>query len=208
MSSQPGNVPQWMRFSSNRNFEKKAQSTRRITEIALLWLFGTFVALSIVANRVYPIAFHLPVLAACGVGFTAIMFDRRVCGIRAVSVYIVAGVALNCLMTFIALNEVTLSADIALAGVILFTGLTGLLIISRTTEKLSVLRKGTVMGTAVAIFVASLASDTVPSDGILAYVRLWLVAAIAPMTFLIVMTVLFLISYHWTEQTLPSDKWV
>ena len=132
----------------------------------------------------------------------------RDCGIRVTLTYIVAGIELNCLMTFIAVNEKTESETIALAGVILFTGLTGILIISRTKEKLSRLRKVAIMGTIAAIFAASLRFDAVPPDGILAYARLWLMAAIAPMIFLTVMTAMVLMAYHRTKQTLPSDKWV
>lgn len=208
MSSEPGSIPRWMRFSSYRDFEEKAQSTRHTIRIALLCLFGTFVAVSIVTYQVYPLAFHLPVLAACGVAFTAMVLGIRECTIRVTWAYIAVGTALNCMMTFIAVNEETLSVKIALAGVILFTGLTGILIISRTKEKLSILRKGAIMGTAAAILIASMNSNRVPTDGILEYAKLWLLAAIAPMTFLIVMTFVILIAYHRTEQTLPSDKWV
>lgn len=95
MSSEPGNIPQWMRFSSHRDFEEKAQSTHRTIGIALLCLFGTLVAVSIVTYQVYPLAFHLPVLAACGAGYTAMVLGMRDCGISVTRVYIVAGVALN-----------------------------------------------------------------------------------------------------------------
>ncbi len=111
-------------------------------------------------------------------------------------------------MTFIAVNEEALSVMIALAGVILFTGLTGILILSRTNEKLSRLKKGAIMGTVVTILAVGLKFDAVPPDGIFAYARLWLLAAIAPIVFLTVMTAVFLMAYHRTEQTLPSDKWV
>jgi len=197
-----------MRFSSYRNFEGKESSTRRKNRFVVLCLLGTFVALSIVTYHVYPIVFHLPVLAACVVTLAAVALGIRDCTIKVASAYIVVGAGLNSMMTFIAVDEGTLSVKIALAGVILFTGLTGILIIPRTKVKLSILKKGAIMGTAVAIFVASLASGSVPSDGIMAYARLWLVAAVAPMTFLVVMTFLTLVAYHRTEQTLPSDKWV
>jgi len=195
-----------MRFSSYRNFEKKTQSMGRVDNITLLCVFGTFVALSIVTFRVNPMAFHLPVLAACGVAFAAMVLSIRDCTIRLALAYVIVGAALNSMMTFIAVDEGTASVKIALAGVILFTGLTGLLIISRTKEKLSILRKCTIMGTAVAIFAASMNFNRLPTDGILAYARLWLLAAIAPMTFLIVMTFAVMIAYHRTQLTLPSHK--
>ena len=196
-----------MRFSSYRDFEEKTQSTRRVNNIILLCVFGTFAALSIVAFRVNPMAFHLPVLAACGVAFAAMMLRIRNCSIRVMCAYIITGAALNSMMTFIAVNEETVSVKIALAGVILFTGLTGILLVSKTKNKLSRLKKGAIMGMVVAIFAASMNFNRVPTDGISAYARLWLLAAIPPMTFLIVMTLVVLIAYHRTEQTSPSEEW-
>ncbi len=194
-------IPPWMRDSSYRDLEGDVRSARRLKRWALLVLVAAFAALSVATDRLYPEAFHLPVIAACLTAFAAMIFIPIESGFRIALAYWISAIVLNCLFVFIGKDMV--SYFIALAVIILFTGLAGLLILSRTREKLSRAAKLATMCSLVAVYVVSLKFDLVPSE----WLKIWLVAAIAPMTFLTVMTFVVLIGYHWKSATLPHHKW-
>ena len=149
-------------------------------------------------------------IAASATLFVLVILSRVQCTRNIALAFVTAAVAINLMMIYIAgIIESDGSVAGAVAIVILFTGLTGLLLLSRTRTKPSRTVKVAVLGTVVAICVTGpLLYLSAPEDGVLGYVTEWFLLASIPMTFLVVMTILVLMAYHRTEQALPSDKWV
>lgn len=205
-------IPGWMRVSSHRDLEEEGKSKHQIMIFALLCLFAVSLFICIVVAFEYPIYLTGPVLSASGIAFIMVLTGLRRSGKMVTLIYLPAAVTSNCLMTYVAyhfdLNDGLSSAIFALAGVIIFTGLIGLVILSRTKQRLPRLTKSVIMGTMVVMLFASMRFGAISSDGIFAYVHFWMLAAIAPMMFLFVMTFLTVIAFHRDEVTLPSDGWV
>jgi hypothetical protein len=202
-------LPIWMRKRTPRETVESRKPTK-VPAIALLLLFGILTALSAYVVIEYPSGFHLTVIAASATLFVLVILSRVQCTRNITLAFVTAAVAVNLMMIYIAgIIESDGSVAGAVAIVILFTGLTGLLLFSRTRTKPSRTVKVAVLGTVVAMCVTGLLLYlSAPEDGVLGYVTEWFLLASIPMTFLVVMTILVLMAYHRTEQTLPSDKWV
>ena len=203
-----GNIPQWMRTSSYRNLEKETSSAHRTKMIALVCVLLLFVSLSIATAYLWEDAFHLPYLAACGAAFSIIVAHSKRLTLRMGLACSSVALVLNCLMTYLAVKESMDTYKIALAGTILFTGLFALLMLARKEKRLSKAAKWGIMITVLALFATSIFFDSIPSEGVAAYARMWLFASIAPLTFLIVMTSTVLVAYHKKAVTVPHHKWI
>ena len=204
-----GNIPQWMRTSSYRNLEKESLSAHRTRMIALVCVLLLFISLSIATACVWEETFHLPYLAACGAAFSILVAHNERLTPRMGMAFWSVPLALNCLMTYLAVKESIDTYKIALAGTILFTGLFALLMLARKEKRLSKAAKWGIMITVLALFATSIFGfDSIPSEGIAAYARMWLFASIAPLIFLLVMTFMVLVAYHKKVVTVPHHKWI
>jgi hypothetical protein len=201
-------LPIWMRKRVPRKTVEDEIPTG-VLAVALRFLFGILVALSVYVAIEYPTHFHLTVIAAGATLFVMVFSSRIQCSRKTVGAFILAAVAVNLVMIPVGGVVENNAGAIAMASVILFTGLTGLLLLTRTTTRLSMKAKATVMGTVVAMNVAGpLLYLSASEEGVLGDVTAWLLLAAVPMIFISYMTFLTLVADHRTEQTLPSDKWV
>jgi hypothetical protein len=203
-----GKIPQWMRTSSHRNLEEESLSTHRAKMIALVCVFLLFVSLSIATVFVWEDGFHLPYLASCVAAFSILVARKNQLTTRAKLVCLSVILGLNCLMTYMAVKEGAGTYGIALASTIWFTGLFGLLMLVRMEKRLSKAAKLGITTMVTALFAMSLCFDSVPSEGVTAFARTWMLASVAPLTFFVVLTPLLLIAYHSRDVTMPHHKWV
>jgi hypothetical protein len=202
----------WLRSRSPRRTVRDKEPSKVPTN-ALLLLFVILVALSAYLAIEHPSFFHLTVIAASVALFALIYVGRVQSSRKIVGVFFIAALAVNIMMTYVA-NELGggNSGRIALVSVILFTWLIGLLLFSRARTRPSILAKAVLMGAIAAVFiVGSISHLSAPEEGyegILGYVFGWCIAAMIPLAFLFVMTVIVMTAYHRSEVTLPSDKWI
>lgn len=182
-------------------------SRRRFYTRLLLILVALFSVLAVVTAYVFPAAFHMPILVASAAAFVAMMRSTRESTTPIVTAFVVAAIGLNCFMTFVALEMQTFSSKIALAEIILFTGLSALLVLTRTKKKLPAFVKVGIMCAVVFVFIASLQSASEPAWEMPEQLELWLSVALGPMVFLTFMTFLVLVAYHRRTVTMPPHKW-
>jgi hypothetical protein len=199
-------LPRWMRTFSYRNVEGEARAKRTARVVLLMALFTVSLLLSVLAAMRYPNAFHLPVFAACSLALTTMLAVRWQTDFRIVVLYLAVTVPVNSAITYMAVGASTYSPFLALAGVVLASGLAGLLIVARTKKKPSVPAKVAVMAFVVGMFAASGAFGQ--SEGTYEHARLWLFAAFFPMALLVVLTFVVLLAYHARAVTMPADRWV
>lgn len=201
-------LPQWMRTFMYRDIEGEA-STRRIARVVLLTaLFTVSLLLSVLVAMRYPSAFHLPAFAACLFAVATMWAVRWETEYRIVVFYVAVTVPVNSWITYMAMDASTYSPLYALAGVILASGLAGLMIVARTKESLSVPSKIAIMALVVGMFATCMAFGRDQPGNAFEFVRLWLFAAIAPMALLVVLTLMVLLAYHARVVTMPADRWV
>lgn len=209
MNQMPEQLPLWFRIFSYRDIEGEAR-TKRIVRVGwLLALFTVSLLLSVVAAMRYPYAFHLPALAACFFAVATMWVVRWETEFRIVVLYLAATVPVNLWITHMAMDASTVAPMLALAGVILASGLAGLLIVARTKENLSIPVKIAVMALVVGVFAACPVAIGLGQPGdTFEFARLWLSAAFAPMALLVVLTFMVLLAYHRKVVSMPPDRWV
>jgi hypothetical protein len=202
-------LPIWMRRRVSREVSKNVEPPRTRGYVLLMALLAAFTALSTFTGLRYASYFHLPVIAAGFTVFALAVYGRLRCSLRNVSYFVVVAVTTNLAMSFVAYRiGDDSSGAIAVAGVVLFTGLVGLLLFARMDNVPS-------WKTRAAVFTIVLAFTlTGPviylfgvKDGVLGAASGWLLVATLPMVFVLLMTFCVVVSYHKSEVTLPSDKW-
>ncbi len=203
----PNNLPKWMRSRTPRKAPEDKQPTR-VPAVALQLLFGILIALSVFVAIEYSTHFHLTVIAASATLFVMVFRSRIQCSRKTVGAFIIAAIAVNLMMSYIGGVVKGNAGAIAMAGVVLFTGLIGLLLLTRTKTTLSRTAKATVMGTVITMNVAGpLLYLSALEEGVLGDVTGWLMLAAVPMIFISYMTFLTLAAHHRSDVTLPSDRW-
>ena len=197
-----------------RDAPSAMQESRRLRYIPVrLKLLPLAALLALCAYTAFdlPIGFHLPVIGAGAYSFLVAIFWPVKCTRASVLTFAAAAVAVNLAMALAyawVVREVT--GLIAIASTLLFTGAVGLLLVVRTREKPSRRTKVSLMA---AMVTATLAGPVMylfigPDEGVLGDVTGWLLVAALPFLVLTLGTFLVVSSYHESEQTLPSDKWV
>lgn len=205
---QQSRLPAWMRTRTHREI-REVRKPSRAPEFVLLSILAVSVVGCILAALKLEAALHLPVIGACIAAFAFVLVSKAEGTKKNFGIFAGSAVGANALMIFTSAVIGNDSALGAIAVVILFTGIIGLLLFSRTRDKPSRSTKAAVMATMIMMATAGpILYLTSPDGKILEYVTFWLLLASIPMTFVSIMTGLVLISYHRSEQTLPSDKWM
>ncbi|MBE0517710.1 MAG: hypothetical protein IH630_00600 [Thermoplasmata archaeon] len=201
-------LPDWMRYRIERKVTKDS-SPSILPALALLTLFGFLVWLSINTALEHPAYFHLSVNAAGAVFLGFLIAARIECTKTIAQLFILAAIQINLAMTYLTETiESEQSPLLALAGVILFTGLIGLYLFSRTIAKPSRLARGAMLGMVVTLFIMSLFIPFyLPEGSMHPFALNWSRAAAAPLAFLSVMTFWLVNAYHRTDKTMPYDNW-
>ncbi|MGD9963373.1 MAG: hypothetical protein AB7S97_05685 [Thermoplasmata archaeon] len=169
----------------------------------LLVMVGVFAILSVYVKVEYPLRFHFPVIAANAAFLAAVILSRVPFSGKSGGAFILLAVPVNVLVLAGATGGNDTSVGIAFVITLLCTGLTGLVLLSRTGKPVSkatrisvtgFLLEMTVMGPV--LHLAGLEMDFL------------FVMASLPMIPLTLTAFLVFSARHSSEQTLPSDKWV
>ena len=198
-----------MRHRAPRRAPREEKELTGALSMLMAALFMTMIIMSVITALRYQSIFHIPVIGASMTLF-GLAVAIRIKGTRAnFAMFFCSAIAVNIAMVYIAGGERD-SWRFAAAAVFLFTGLIGILLLSRTERKPSRIAKAAIM--AAALFMA-LAGPVLyfmdPEVGIMREVMQWLLIVVSiPMIFIIYMLFITLNSYHDSEVTLPSDKWV
>ncbi len=206
-----GGTPEWL---MRRDAPSAMQGSGRLRYIPVrLKLLPVAALLALCAYTAFdfPAGFHLPVIGAGAYSFLVAIFWPLKCSRASVLAFAAAAVAVNLAMVLTHAWVVRETAGlIAVASTLLFTGAIGLLLVVRTRKKPSTRMKVSLMAGMVT---ATLAGPMMflfigADEGVLGDVTGWLLVAALPFLVLTLGMFLVLSSYHESEQTLPSDKWV
>jgi hypothetical protein len=193
-------LPDWMKSEQRRETPGRREFRRVIVTI-LLMLTGALVVLSAYAREEHPPAFHLPIMAASAVFLASVGLSRIPFSAKSGGAFVLLAVPVNILVLASATGDNNTSVWIAFSSTLLCTGLTGLLLLSRTDKPVSKATKISVTGFLLEmIFVGPLLY--------LAGFETDLLMVSLPMMLLTLTAFLVFSAYHWSDTTLPSDKWV
>jgi hypothetical protein len=195
-----------MRYRPHSEIPQNGKPSR-IPAIVLLLLLGALIALCVYVAIEQSSAFHILVMAAGATLFISILLSRIQCSWKTVGVFILAAIAVNYVMAYtVTVIENTASGLIAYIAGVIYTGLIGLLILTRTKTILPIRAKATVIGSLVAMSAPGpLLYMFVPTEGGLGP---WLVLTSCPMMVVLMAATFILSAHHSSEVTVPSDKWV
>ncbi len=189
--------------SRQRREEPERSDAARVIVAVLLVLTGVLVILSVYVREEYPLWFHFPVIAANATFLAAVSLSRVPFSSKSGGAFLLLAVPVNVLVLAGATGGNDTSVGIAFVITLLCTGLTGLIILSRTDKPASKATKISVTGFLLEMTVM----------GPLLYLAgfeidfLFLMASL-PMILLTLTAFLVFSARHSSEQTLPSDKWV
>lgn len=201
-------LPAWMTTRSHREIPE-VEKTSMVPELVASSICIVFVLGGVLAALLFEPVFHLAVIGASIAMFALVLVSKAEGSKRNFGVFGASAVAVNALMAYVSTVIEHDSALVAIAAVALFTGLIGLLLLSRTRENPSRRVKAAVMGATILVTVTGPILYPISHGGeVLEYVRGWFLLVSIPMIFVSFITGLVLISYHRHAQTLPSDKWV
>ncbi len=194
---------------TDRDFVADAEKKHRQKVIALIASFLVLLLGSVIVFFEIPEVLFLMVLAACLLVTITLVTLRWETSRRTVEVFLMAAVTANCVMAYMVVNSTIFAAFIGLAGVIFASGTIGLLTYSRARESPPSIVKAMLMVLVAAIFVVSMVAYTFePTGNALDYARIWFMASITPMIYMVVMTPLVLLAYHKDYASMPADRWV
>lgn len=204
-------LPEWMRERGASPAEPESKPLRHVDVSLRLLPMAALLAIAAYTAFELPDGVHLPIIGAGAYAFIAAIFWPLKCTRVSVSAFIAAAVAVSLGMALVIVEGVReQSWLVGVASTVLFTGAIGLLLLVRARAKPSRRTKVTLMAAMVAaclsgpVMYLSLGAD----GGILESVIIWLLVATLPFVVLALGTLFVLSSYHESEQTLPSDKWV
>ena len=206
-----GGTPEWLMKRDAPSAMREPGRLRYIPVRLKLLPMAALLALCAYTAFDFPAGFHLPVIGAGAYSFVVAIFWPLKCSRVSVLAFAAAAVAVNLAMVLAyawVVRETT--GVIAVASTLLFTGAIGLLLVVRTREKPSRRTKVSLMaGMVTATLTGPVMYLFIGADeGVLGGITSWLLIAALPFLVLTLGMFLVLSSYHESEQTLPSDKWV
>lgn len=189
-----------MKSKKRRDTPGKGDAAR-VTVAILLMLTGALVVLSAYVRAEYPSGFHLPVIAANAAFLAAVGLSRVRFSAKSGGAFLLLAAPVNILTLAGATGHNYTSVAIAFMSTLLCTGLTGLILLSRTDKPVSKVTKvsvtGFLLGMTVSgpvLYLAGLETD--------------LLIVSIPMMLLTLTAFLVFSANHSSETTLPSDRWV
>ncbi|MCU0858972.1 MAG: hypothetical protein MUE55_00040 [Thermoplasmata archaeon] len=206
---QPGEMPMWMRFRPHREIPENREPSK-IPSIVLMLLLGVLTALCVYAALELPSAFHILVMAAGVTLLVSVLLSRVQCSRKTAGAFLLAAVAVNFVMAYtLTVIEDPASGAIAYIEGVIFTGLIGLLLLTRTRTALSTRAKAVIIGAVIAMSSPGpLLYLFVPTEGTLGTAAEWLILTSIPMMVVLMATAIVLSAHHRSDVTVPSDKWV
>jgi hypothetical protein len=206
---QSDEMPVWMTSRPHREIPENREPSK-VPAIALLLLLGVLIALGVYVAFEHSSAFHILVMAAGATLLASVYLSRIQCSWKTVGVFIPVAIAVNCVMAYtLTVIENTASGGVAYIAGVIFTGLIGLLLLTRTRAVLSTRTKAAVIG-AVAVMCAPgpLLYMFVPTEGMLGTVPGWLILTSVPMMVVLMAAAFVLSARHRSEITMPHDRWL
>lgn len=204
-------LPKWITERVEPGAVRESRRIRWITVRLKLLPLAALVAAGVYTAFEFPAVFHLATIGIGAYVFVAAIFWPLRCTRLSVSAFAAAAVAANLGMASVYVYVVDeASGLIAVASTLLFTGAIGLLLVARTRTPLSLRTK---ISLQTAMVTATLVGPVMyisvgPNDDLLGDLVGWLLLAAFPFLVLTFGMSIVLLSYHESEQTLPSDKWI
>ena len=193
-------LPDSMKSRQRQDTPRRREATG-VTVAILLILTGALVVISGYVRAEYPSGFHLPVIAANAAFLGAVGLSRVPFSTKSGGAFILLGVPVNILPLTGATGDNDISAWIAFMSTLLCTGLTGLILLSRTDKPLSKTTKVSVTGFLLEMTLMGPVLYLAGFETVLLMVSI-------PMMILTLTAFLIFSAYHSSETTLPSDNWI
>lgn len=204
-------LPGWIKERGEPAVVRESGRARRIAVRLMLLPLAALVAVGAYLAFELPAGFHLAAIGAGACVFVLAIFWPLRCSRLTSYVFVPAAAAVNLGMALVYVHAVReMSGLIAMASTLLFTGAVGLLLVARTSTKLPRPTKVSLMTVmAAATLAGPLMYLFAGVDGaVLGGITEWLLVAALPFLVLTIGMSIVLLSYHESEHTLPSDKWV
>lgn len=201
-------LPNWLTVRAARKpIVKERPSKYSLT--ALMFLFGVLTVLAALTAFKIPAYLHIPVIGACIVLFAAVVMAPIKCTLKTLEGFVIGAIIANLTMAYLFAKASTVSEIGATASVILFTGLIGLLLFTRTDRRPSRTSKAIVLGTVITLCaIGPVMYMSGWHHGTVGIITGWFLIASLPMLFLSFVAAWIAIAYHNSEATLPHHNWI